>query len=157
TLSVGSDAGGPFKFLVTAGKLPAGITLSTSGLLSGTSTTAGTFPFAVTATGAGGLNVTQAYSLTVDPAAASYFVVVRPPSVTHGTPFGITGEAVDAFGTLATGYRGTVKFGSSQTVAGLPATYTFTAADNGVHTFGGLTLYQSYSLAAIFVSDANDS
>jgi hypothetical protein len=36
---------------------------------------------------------------------------------------------------VATGYRGTVHFTSSDAKAGLPADYTFTAADNGAHTF----------------------
>src|SRR5439155_347189 len=34
-----------------------------------------------------------------------------------------------------TGYRGTVHFSSTDSQAILPANYTFTAADNGVHTF----------------------
>src|SRR5262249_14195281 len=35
----------------------------------------------------------------------------------------------------APGYTGTVYFSSSDTQAGLPADYTFTAADHGVHSF----------------------
>src|SRR5262249_16687021 len=35
----------------------------------------------------------------------------------------------------ATGYRGTVDLTSTDTQAGLPADYTFTATDNGAHTF----------------------
>jgi hypothetical protein len=36
---------------------------------------------------------------------------------------------------VATGYRGTVSFSSSDLTAVLPAKYTFTSADSGVHTF----------------------
>ena len=43
--------------------------------------------------------------------------------------------ARDANGNIATWYTGTVVFGSSDSRAALPATYTFTAADKGVHTF----------------------
>jgi hypothetical protein len=43
--------------------------------------------------------------------------------------------AKDPFGNTATSYRGTVHFTSSDSAAGLPANYTFVAADNGVHTF----------------------
>jgi hypothetical protein len=43
--------------------------------------------------------------------------------------------AVDAYGNAATGYTGTVTFSSSDVQAGLPASYTFTAADAGSHTF----------------------
>src|SRR5260370_11429818 len=43
--------------------------------------------------------------------------------------------ANDAYGNLATGYRGTVHFTSSDAAASLPANYTFTSADGGSHTF----------------------
>ena len=43
--------------------------------------------------------------------------------------------ARDAFGNTATGYTGTVHFTSSDAQATLPADYTFTAGDTGVHTF----------------------
>ena len=36
---------------------------------------------------------------------------------------------------MATGYTGTVAFASSDSQAGLPANYTFVAADDGTHTF----------------------
>jgi hypothetical protein len=52
-----------------------------------------------------------------------------------GVPTPLTLTARDANGNVAVGYRGTVHFGSTDTKAGLPADYTFTAADNGVHTF----------------------
>ena len=42
---------------------------------------------------------------------------------------------MDAFGNTVTGYRGKVKFTSTDTQASLPADYTFTAADAGIHTF----------------------
>jgi hypothetical protein len=48
----------------------------------------------------------------------------------------VTVTARDAFGNPATGYRGIVHFTSTDTAAALPANYTFTAADAGVHTFG---------------------
>ena len=48
--------------------------------------------------------------------------------------------AVDAFGNISTDFRGTAKFASTDTSAVLPDKYTFTASDNGVHTFTGLVL-----------------
>jgi hypothetical protein len=39
-----------------------------------------------------------------------------------------------------TGYTGTVHFTSSDPQAVLPADYTFTAADQGSHTFSGVKL-----------------
>src|SRR5262249_20930987 len=41
---------------------------------------------------------------------------------------------------IATGYRGTVHFASSDNQAVLPADYAFTAADAGIHTLTGMVL-----------------
>jgi hypothetical protein len=49
----------------------------------------------------------------VNPAAATHFVISAPSSVTAGTAFTITVTAVDPYGNVATGYRGTVHFTSS--------------------------------------------
>ena len=57
------------------------------------------------------------------------------------TPFSVAVTAFDIFGNTAVGYAGTVHFTSSDPAATLPADYTFTAADQGVHTFtNGVTL-----------------
>ena len=42
---------------------------------------------------------------------------------------------LDAYGHVVTGYTGTVHFTSSDGQAVLPGDYTFTAGDNGGHTF----------------------
>jgi len=60
----------PYSYAVTSGALPAGLTLSVTGILSGTPTAAGTFNFTVTATdsstGTGApYSGSQAYTLTV--------------------------------------------------------------------------------------------
>jgi hypothetical protein len=51
-----------------------------------------------------------------------------------GTPVSITVKALDPFNNTVSGYRGTVHFSSSDMSVSLPD-YTFTAADNGMHTF----------------------
>jgi hypothetical protein len=62
----------PYTFAVTAGALPAGLTLAPGGLLSGTPTEAGTFPFSVTAsdatTGDGPATGTIEYTLVIEAA-----------------------------------------------------------------------------------------
>jgi hypothetical protein len=73
--------------------------------------------------------------LTVAPAAATQFVISGPSSVSSGVSFSIAVTAEDAYGNVATGYRGTVHFSSSDSTASLPANYTFSASDNGTHTF----------------------
>ena len=51
-----------------------------------------------------------------------------------------TVTALNADGSVNTGYTGTVHFSSSDSTATLPANYTFTAADAGVHTWAGVIL-----------------
>ncbi len=60
-----SGATAPFKFAVTAGTLPAGLSLSSAGTLSGTPTTVRVSSFTITATSAVGFAGSQAYTLTV--------------------------------------------------------------------------------------------
>jgi hypothetical protein len=78
--------------------------------------------------------------ITVRPAAASKFLISAPASVQHGVRFSLTITVEDAYGNVVTGYTGTIHFTSTDTTATLPANYTFTAADKGVHTFTGLVL-----------------
>jgi hypothetical protein len=71
------------------------------------------------------------------------FAVTAPASVPQGTAFDLTVTALDQYGQTAVNFQGTVTFSTSDTDPGiaLPADYTFTADDAGVHTFpGGVTL-----------------
>jgi uncharacterized repeat protein (TIGR03803 family) len=129
--AVGGTA--PYTFAVTAGSLPAGLTLSSGGLLSGTATTAGSSAFTVTATDSTGVSGSQAYTLTAYP--ASFSVTGFPSPTTAGVAGTLTVEALDANGNVVPSYQGTVHFISSDRQAVLPADYTFTAADQGMHTF----------------------
>jgi hypothetical protein len=80
--------------------------------------------------------------VTVTPAAATHFTVSAPASVTVGTSFSVTVGALGAFNNVATTYRGTVHFTTTDPGSDvvLPADYTFTAGDNGTHTFSGVAL-----------------
>ena len=74
--------------------------------------------------------------ITVSPAAASQLILSGLGSTaTAGTAQSVTVTAEDPYGNVATGYAGTVKFTSSDTSAVLPASYTFTTSDKGIHTF----------------------
>jgi hypothetical protein len=59
-----------------------------------------------------------------------------PSPDTAGTTGTFTVTANNASGGVNTGYTGTIHFTSSDPHAVLPADYTFTGADRGVHTFG---------------------
>ncbi len=80
--------------------------------------------------------------ITVKPAAASRFVLTGPSKVRAGVPFSLTLTVQDAYGNIVTGYTGTVHLSSTDSTALLPANYTFTATDQGVHTFTGLVLHR---------------
>jgi hypothetical protein len=92
--------------------------------------------------------------ITVNPAAAKFLIIAHfPSSVVAGSAHSITIRMQDAFGNIATGYQGTIHFSSSDSMATLPADYTFTAADGGVHTFvNGVTL-QTVGAQSITVAD----
>ena len=69
-------------FTLDSGTLPAGLTLSAAGVLSGTPTQSGTFPITVTATDANGCTGNGAtYTLTID----CQTITVTNPATTTGT------------------------------------------------------------------------
>ncbi len=92
----------------------------------------------------------------VNPAAASQFIISAPSKVSAGAAFSLTLTVEDAYGNVVTGYTGTVHFGSTDKGAKLPSSYTFTAADKGVHTFTGLVLHKKGS-QKITITDTHNS
>lgn len=92
-----SASGGvaPYRYVVTAGALPTGLTLSSAGVISGTPTVSGSFNLSITATdasgGAGPYAGTQAYILVIaapNPAVAG--------SATATVAYGSTNNAITA-------------------------------------------------------------
>ncbi len=75
-----------------------------------------------------GFNVTAA-------AAASLAFSGFPATATAGTAFNFTVTALDTYNNVATGYRGTIHFTSSDAGATLPADYAFAAGDAGIRSF----------------------
>lgn len=55
----------PYSFVVSAGALPAGLSLSTAGVLSGTPTAAGGFTFTVKATDSGSMMGSRSYTIAI--------------------------------------------------------------------------------------------
>lgn len=85
---------------------------------------------------------------------ALHFSVSAPSAAVAGVPFALTVTAQNANNSTATGYRGTVHFTSSDALAVLPADYTFTSGDAGVHAFSGVILKNPYNQpSSITVSD----
>jgi hypothetical protein len=95
----------------TASALPAGITLSTGGLLSGTPTQAGSFPIVVTATDANGCSGNGAtYTLVIN---CQTITVTNPVNATGpaGTPFSETFTQSGAIGTVTWSETGALPTG----------------------------------------------
>jgi hypothetical protein len=89
----------------------------------------------ITVTDTSNGSITGSTDVTVNPVATQLGVVPDANPVAPGQQFHVTVSALDANGNLTPNYRGTVHFTSSDPAAQLPNNYTFTAADNGVHTF----------------------
>jgi hypothetical protein len=90
----------------------------------------GTYTLTVIANGIASANFNFTYA-----GVTHYGVTASTATPTAGTAFMVTVKALDANNNVVPGYRGTVHFTSSDAQGSLPANYTFTAADNGVHTF----------------------
>ena len=101
-----------------------------------------------------GLSSQATVNVTPSTAAGS-FVVAGIPTTVAGTVQSFTVTVKDAFGNVATGYTGTVNFSSTDTQAGLPASYTFNAADAGSHTFS-VTL-KTAGTQSVTVRDATNA
>ena len=106
----------PYTYSVSAGALPAGLTLNAStGVLAGTPTAAATSSFTLQATASNGAIGTRAYSVAINPA-----IVVNPATLPGGTLGTAYSQTVSA-----TGGTGTYTF--SRSAGTLPAGVTLNA------------------------------
>ena len=84
-----SGGTGPYTFVLTSGALPAGLTLSAGGVISGTPTGSGTSNFTIGATDSVGNTGSHAYSVVI----GTVSLTVAPaslPAGTQGTPYSQT-------------------------------------------------------------------
>ncbi len=85
-------------------------------------------------------------AVRVSGASAATLEVAIPAKGTAGQTLpAVTVTAIDAAGNTDSGYTGTVHFTSTDAAAILPADYTFTTADNGVHSFHAVRLMSAGS------------
>jgi hypothetical protein len=146
----------PYSFAVTGGSLPAGLTLSAGGVLSGTPTVDGAFTFTVTATDAGSFGATgsRAYELAVQ--APPFSLTASPTSVVAGGQVQVQGSGLVPGSTVAVELRSDpIALGNAPTTGG---TFAFTAVvpagtTPGQHTIvatattpGGAVLSQQVTL-----------
>ncbi|MBS0295171.1 MAG: autotransporter domain-containing protein [Proteobacteria bacterium] len=125
-----SGGTGPYTFAVTAGALPAGVSLASGGGFSGTPTAAGNFNFTITATDTvGGASGSQAYALTVS-----------APTITVSPGFPPNMTVGQAYSQTFTASGGTSAYAFSVSSGALPAGMTLSGAGvlSGTPTEGGL-------------------
>jgi hypothetical protein len=123
---------------------------STSCTLTGL--TDGTYTVSVTATSDVGTG--PAASAATSVSAVDHVAVSAPAGATAGSAFSVTVTAQDASNVTVTGYRGTVRFTSSDVAAlALPADYSFTAADNGTHTFTNMVTLRTSGSRTVTATD----
>lgn len=148
---------GPYGFTVTAGALPAGLTLSTGGALSGTPTASGSFNFTVTATDANGQTGSRAYTLVVDVPVLTVTPATLPSGivgVAYSQTLGATGgNAPYTFAVTAGTLPDGLSLSSSGALTGTPSaegnfSFTVTATDSTTGTAG--TGSQAYTVEIVF-------
>ncbi len=124
----------PFSWTQTGGSLPSGFSLSSSGVISGTTTAPGAYNFTANVTDSLSTVVSKAFSLSVNPGTLHHFVVEALGggsigSQTAGTPFFIQILAKDTINNTATGFSGTAGVTSTGAISEGGTTGSFT---NGV-------------------------
>jgi hypothetical protein len=81
------------------------------------------------------LNSSNQLILKSSSTTAASLAITAPSKAIINNALSITVTAKDKSGNIATGYQGVVQFTCSDNFASLPSDYTFTSADNGIHTF----------------------
>jgi len=158
-----SGGTGPYGFAITSGALPAGLTLSAGGALTGTPTAGGSFNFTVTATDSsafpGPFSGSQAYTLTI--AAPT---LALPATPLAGGTLGVTysaaitpasgGSAPYAYAVTAGALPGGLTLNASTgAISGTPSAlgtfnFSITATDSSTGT-GPYTATQAYAITVI--------
>jgi N,N-dimethylformamidase beta subunit-like protein len=119
-----------------------------------TLTTAGSQAVTAADISTGSLSASQ--TLTISPATAATLSLSGLSGATAGAPQTATVTLVDRYGNVATGYAGAVHFSSTDALASLPADYSFTGADAGVHQFS-VTLKKAGSQSVTATDSGNGS
>lgn len=159
-VSTGGTA--PYSYALTAGSLPDGLTLGTSGLISGSPTTAGTSNFTVQITDANGLTALKTFALTVTTIPRITTTSPLPQNVAgaaYSQTFAATGGTAPytwsvSAGSLPAGLglnSGTGELSGTLSVAG---TFNFTLQVSDANSF---TATKAFSLTVIDLTIATAS
>lgn len=152
-----SNGTAPYTFAITSGALPAGLSLSSAGKLSGTPTAGGSFNFTATATDANSFTASRAYTINIGAAA----VTLTPATVPGATLAAAYSQTLNASGGVApytySVTSGTLPAGVSLNsttgvLSGTPtaagsSTFTVRATDSSTGTGAPYSGTRSYTLA----------
>jgi adhesin/invasin len=105
----------------------------------------------------GSLPAVQSNTFSIQPGpAASLDMVGLVAPVISGQPGTVQVTAMDAYGNVATGYRGTVRFTSTDPAASLPADYAFIGTDNGRRMFTNQVVLRTAGARMVTVTDTGN-
>ncbi len=116
-----SGGSSPYAFSVSQGSLPAGLTLSTAGLITGTPTAAGTSNFVITATDLNQRSASRAFSITIS--STLTITTTSIPAAVVGSPYTVTFSAAGGTQPYSWSSGGTLPPGftfSGGTLSGAP-------------------------------------
>lgn len=159
TLSA-SGGNSPYTFNITSGSLPPGLFLLTSGLLSGTPTTGGSYSFTVTAKDNYDFTGSQNYTIVIGKANTVTGLNAAPNPVINGNILTLTASVAPASGSgVPTGsvtfFEGATNLGTVPLNGSGVAGLSLTASVLGFHTYtasyAGDSNYNPSSSAAITV------
>ena len=160
--SAAASPAGTYNYAVTASSLPPGLTLDTStGAVTGTPTTNGTYNFTITATGWGTCTGSQAYTITIDCPAITLAALANAGAV--NTPYN-SSAAASPTGTYTYAVTanslppGLTLDTSTGAVTGTPTTggaYDFTVTATGWGSCSGSLPCRIVVCAPINISPAN--
>ena len=97
------------------------------------------------------------WNVTVSAATPAALILAAPAASIAGNIIVAQVQAQDAYGNLASTYRGTVGLSSSDPNASYPASYAFLAADAGTHTFNANLILRQSGTQVVNAVDANNA
>ncbi len=160
TMTATGGTGTGYTFSATG--LPTGLTMSSSGTISGTPTVSGTFPYTVTVTDSAGNKGTFNCSVTVTPVINATCVVINAVQNVAIAP--VTMTATGGTGTgytfVATGLPTGLTMSAGGTISGTPTAsgtfpYTVTVTDSGGNTGSfncSVTVYPPVSATCVVIN-----
>ena len=152
SLTISSTGGAGTKSFAATGSLPAGVTLSSSGVISGTPSTAGDFSLTVTVTDANAVTATTS-SFTISIAKGVSTVSLSVPTYTYTGadqgPDSVTKSGSSGAVTYVYAGRGSTTYASSGTKPTNVGTYTVTATVAADSNFASVSTTANFEILSV--------